>query len=195
MASKNDMGSLSLSEVLELTRLFEEFQPRLLAMVRARIDPALEARVGADAILQEVFLTARRRWRDRPAAEAMSPYAWLVWLTRQSLIDAWRREHADREMPLPEKSAMQLSGRLFAQGTTPSGALMRGEIQRVIRRALEALDPIDREIIWLIDFDGLAYREAARILGIKENAAHVRHFRALRRLREFIPESMRPDGP
>ena len=83
---------LSLSEVLELVRAFEEHGPRLLAMLRVRIDPALEARLGAEAILQETFLTARRRWARRPDPDKMSSYAWLLWLARQCLFDAWRRD-------------------------------------------------------------------------------------------------------
>jgi DNA-directed RNA polymerase specialized sigma24 family protein len=99
-------GDLSLSEVLELAKLFEEHRPRLLAMLRARIDPALEGRLGADAILQETFLTARRRWAKRPDASEMSPYAWLLWLARQCLFDAWRRERPGFEIPWPEALPM-----------------------------------------------------------------------------------------
>src|SRR5262249_52020356 len=107
-------GDLSLGEVLELARLFEEHRPRLLAMLRARIDPALEGRLGAEAILQETFLAARRRWAGRPAPEQMSPYAWLLWLARQCLVDAWRREHPGREMPWPERSAAEVGLNLVA---------------------------------------------------------------------------------
>ena len=87
MPGAEDNGDLSLSEVLELTKLFDAHRARLLAMLRARIDPALEGRLGAEGILQETYLTARRRWAGRPDPAEMSPYAWLVWLARQCLFD------------------------------------------------------------------------------------------------------------
>jgi RNA polymerase sigma-70 factor (ECF subfamily) len=185
---------LSLGEVLELVRLFEAHRPRLLAMLRARIDPALEGRLGADAILQETFLVARRRWAGRPGPDEMSPYAWLVWLARQCLIDAWRRECPGREVPWPEPSSARGGFEALAGGTTPSAAARRSEVQALVRRALDGLKPADREIIELIDFEGLSAREAATILGIAENAANVRHFRALKRFRALIPESLKAEG-
>jgi RNA polymerase sigma-70 factor (ECF subfamily) len=187
-------GDLSLSEVLELAKLFEVHRPRLLAMLRARIDPELEGRLGAEAILQETFLTARRRWAGRPDPSEMSPYAWLVWLARQCLFDAWRRERPQIEVPWPETSSAGGSLEAVATGTTPSSAARRGEIQSLVRRALAGLKPVDREIIELIDFDGLSAREAAKVLGITENAANVRHFRALKRFRVLIPDSLKAEG-
>jgi RNA polymerase sigma-70 factor (ECF subfamily) len=187
-------GDLSLGEVLELVKLFEAHRPRLLAMLRARIDPALEGRLGAEAILQETFLTARRRWAGRPDPSEMSPYAWLVWLARQCLFDAWRRERPGIEVLWPEPSSAGGSLEILAAGTTPSSAARRGEIQGLVRRALAGLKPVDREIIELIDFDGLSAREAATVLGITENAANVRHFRALKRFRALIPESLKAEG-
>jgi RNA polymerase sigma-70 factor (ECF subfamily) len=163
-------------------------------MLRARIDPALEGRLGAEAILHETFLTARRRWAGRPDPSEMSPYAWLVWLARQCLFDAWRRERPGLEVPWPQSSSEGGSLEIPAAGTTPSSAARRGEIQALVRRALAGLKPVDREIIELLDFDGLSAREAATVLGITENAANVRHFRALKRFRELIPESLKAEG-
>ena len=78
-------------------------------MLRARIDPALEGRLGAEAILQETFLIARRRWAGRPDPSDMSPYAWLLWLARQCLIDAWRRERPKLEVPWLDASSAPAS--------------------------------------------------------------------------------------
>src|SRR4051812_17615686 len=120
----------------------------------------------------------------------MSPYAWLLWLARQCLFDAWRRERPGREVPWPEQSSAQVDLGLVAGGTTPSTAARRNEVQALVRRVLDGLKPIDREIIELIDFEGLSSREAATVLGIEENAANVRHFRALKRFRALLPESL-----
>lgn len=186
-------GDPPLSEVLELVRLFEAHRPRLLSMLRARIDPALESRLGAEAILHEAFIVAWRRWATRPDPARMSPYAWLLWLTRQCLFDAWRHERPDREITWEPRS---VQGDLLvpASGTTPSAAARRGEAQALVQRTLERLPAEDREIIELIDFEQLSARDAATILEITENNANVRHFRALKRFRKLLPESLEPEG-
>src|SRR5438128_532128 len=54
--------SLSVSELAALGKLFEEHRPKLLAMLRRKIDPVLAVRIDAEEILQEAFFMAHRRW-------------------------------------------------------------------------------------------------------------------------------------
>jgi DNA-directed RNA polymerase specialized sigma24 family protein len=127
-----------------LGELLEEHRPRLLAVVRRRLDPALSPRLDAEEVLQEgsrtescavsppnkdlrrmcerfhapsqeVFLRARDRWaafRERPA---VTPYAWLYGLTRDCLIEAWRREAREgralrSEVPWPPWTPVDFPG-------------------------------------------------------------------------------------
>jgi RNA polymerase sigma-70 factor (ECF subfamily) len=66
-------------------------------------------------------------------------------------------------------------------------------MQALVHEALDALEPIDREIIWLIHFDGLKPKEAAEVLGIRRGAAYTRYHRALTRFRELLPDSLRQE--
>src|SRR5436309_7471804 len=75
-----------------LGELLEEHRARLLAVVRRRLDPALSPRLDPEEVLQEVFLRARDRWAGYRARPAVTAYAWLYGLTRDCLIEAWRRE-------------------------------------------------------------------------------------------------------
>src|SRR5690242_15493848 len=122
--SEADPVSLSPGDMEALGQLFEEHRPRLLAMLRRRIDPALSARVDAEDVLSEAFLLARRRWLALGGLPDMTPYAWLYRQALDALIELWRREmralrDPGREMPWPEQSSVQLGLRLAAPQPSP----------------------------------------------------------------------------
>jgi RNA polymerase sigma-70 factor (ECF subfamily) len=189
----------SVADLASLGKLFEEHRVRLLAMLRQRIDPRLQARVDAEEILQEAFLAARGKWgRSHPEAD-VSPYAWLYRVTLDTLIEAWRRHTREcrdprADLPWPEQSSIQLGLELVHGGTSPSEAFARAEDREQVRLALSRLRPADREILWMRHFDGLSFVEAASILGISANAATVRYVRAIQRLRDEwnMPGGMPP---
>jgi len=55
-----------------------------------------------------------------------------------------------------------------------------------LQEALNALDPLDREILSLRHFEELTHAEAARVLDIGEAAAAKRYVRALKRLKDVL---------
>ncbi len=118
----------SLADLAALGMLFHEHRPKLLAMLRRRIDPALVVRADPEDILGEAFLMARRKWADFQRQSALSPYAWLYRIALDCLIEAWRRENRDcrdlhKDMPLPEESSVCLGLGLVQTGATPSQEL------------------------------------------------------------------------
>ncbi len=56
----------------------------------------------------------------------------------------------------------------------------------VDREVLDAMDPLDREVLALRHFEQLSNAEAAKVLGINKTAASKRHFRALKRLKKLF---------
>ena len=67
----------SVTDFALLGQLFDDYRPRLLAMLRRRIDPRLAARVDPEEVLNEAFLDARRRWGQFRDRGGLSAYAWL----------------------------------------------------------------------------------------------------------------------
>src|SRR5258706_337766 len=65
-------------------------------------------------------------------------------------------------------------------------ALVRAERLLRLQEALNALDPLDREILSLRHFEELTHAEAARVLEIQEAAAAKRYVRALKRLKDVL---------
>jgi RNA polymerase sigma-70 factor (ECF subfamily) len=180
--------SSSIADLALLGRLFEEQRPRLLTMLQRRMDPALAARVGAEDILTEAFLQARRRWGRFREQSDLTAYAWLYRIALDCLIEAWRREtragrDLHRAMPWPEASSVQLGLGLVCPGTSPSEAAGREELRQKVRQTVDLLKESDREILWMRHDDQLTFPEAAQVLGITESAATLRYVRALKRLK------------
>jgi RNA polymerase sigma-70 factor (ECF subfamily) len=179
-----------------LGELFGRHRGRLLKMVRLRLDRRLRGRLDPEDVLQEAFLDATRRLGDYAADPRMPPFLWLRFLTMQRLL-TFHRLHlgvqsrdASREVSLhngslPAADSRSLAAQLLGRLTTPSRAAIRAEIQIKIQNALEAMDPIDREILALRHFEELNNGETAAVLGIHKGAASNRYVRALRRLREI----------
>lgn len=189
----------SVSTFANLGRVFEEYRPRLLAMLERRIDPSLAHRVDPDDVLNEAFIVARLRWasvanqlqsQSLPSDPSSMQYAWLYRLVLDTLIEVYRRHTRQKrdvrlDMPWPDASSIQLGFGLVNQGTSPSEAVMRGELQQSVRRVVDLLKEPEREILWMRHNDQLSFREIGAVLSITENAATVRYTRALRRLRVF----------
>jgi len=92
-----------------------------------------------------------------------------------------RRRDVGRERPLPSESVLHLDAP-DATAQTPSQVVDRNERDALIRLAMELLNPEDREVIELRQWEEMPFAEIAKRLGISEAAAQMRHTRAIRRL-------------
>ena len=194
---------------MALGQLFEQYQGRLEQMVRLRLDQRLRGRLDPADVLQEVFLDFVRRLPDYTTAPKLPFYLWLRLLTSQKLVDL-HRQHLGAQMrdagleislqsgPLPRASSKSVAELVLSRLTSPSRAAIRAETQLYVQRALNEMDPMDREVLVLRHFEMLSNEETARVLEIKPSAASNRHLRALKRLKDILIEmpglSDRPHG-
>jgi RNA polymerase sigma-70 factor (ECF subfamily) len=182
-----------------LAELFHRHRGRLEQMVRLRLDRRLQGRLDPADVVQEAYLDVARRFPEYAAEQALPFYLWLRLLTGQRLVDLHRQHlrtkmrNAGQEVSLyrgdcPHASAASLAELLLGRLTTASQAAIRAETQLRVQEALNAMDPIDREVLVLRHFEMLSNEEAAQLLGLKPSAASNRHVRALRRLKEILAE-------
>ncbi|MBV8233669.1 MAG: sigma-70 family RNA polymerase sigma factor [Planctomycetaceae bacterium] len=182
-----------------MAELFERHRGRLEPMVRLRLDRRLQGRLDPADVLQEVFLDRTRRLPDYLARPTLPFVLWLRLLTGQKLVDLHRQHlgtkmrDAGLEVALhraasPRASSASLAGRLLGRLTTASRAAIRAETQLRVQRALDARDPIDREVLVRRHFEMLSNAEAAQVLGLEPSAASNRHLRALKRLKAILAE-------
>lgn len=183
-----------------LAGLFALHRERLWSMVDFRLDPRLQGRIDPDDVLQDAYVAAAQRIDHYVANPSMSPFIWLRLIVSQTLVDVHRHHRgaqlrdAGREVSLPDYRGPQstsalLAGHLVGHLTSPSQAAARAEILSRVEQALEAMDPIDREVLALRHFDELSNSEVAEVLGIQQSTASMRYFRALQRLKAILSQT------
>ena len=181
-------------------RLLERHRESLRRAIHLRLDRAIQRRVDASDVVQEVLLEASRRLPEYLKNPAMPFPLWLRAMARDRLIDAHRRHQVaerraiEREQRLElaaflDRSSIDLAADLRDRELTPAAAAIRRELERRFHAALEQLDPEDREILIMRYFEQLSNQEIAQLLCVSEPAAGMRHLRALRRLRALLAES------
>jgi RNA polymerase sigma-70 factor (ECF subfamily) len=182
-----------------LAELFERHRARLEQMVRLRLDRRLQGRLDPADVVQEAYLDVARRFPEYAADPALPFFLWVRLLTGQRLTDLHRRhlgakmrnaalEVSLRHGDFPRASSASLAELLLGRLTTASRAAVRAETQRRVQDALNAMDPIDREVLVLRHFEMLTNEETAQVLGLKPSAASNRHMRALKRLKEIMAQ-------
>ncbi len=187
------------AEPCAIDELWERHRPALRRMIDARLDRALGRRVDASDVVQDVLLRASQRLGDYLRDPRMPFQLWLRQIAHDHVIDAHRRHRGagkrslDRERPaigaFGDRSSLDLVADLRDPALTPAAEAIQDELRKRFRAAIDLLDDVDREVILLRHFEQLANAEAARVLGLTEAAAGMRHLRALRRLRAILGET------
>ena len=179
-----------------VSQLLEQHRPFLRRIAELRLDRSLRGRVDPSDVVQETQLEVMRRIVDYVQRRPMSFRVWLHYTACQRLTALWRhhrraqRRSVDREIVLPEGSSIALAQNLLAE--SPSEQLHQQELAQKVQEAVGRLDPADREIVLLRNFEELTNQESAERLAIDEMAASKRYGRALLRLRKLLREPPRP---
>jgi RNA polymerase sigma-70 factor (ECF subfamily) len=188
-----------------LSQVFAAYRDRLWQMIRIRLDRRIQGRVDPSDVLQEAYVDIARRIGDYATQADFPFYLWLRQLVAQRLIDV-HRQHLGARMRdarqevvlsidgLPQATSASLAAQLMGQWTSASQAVERAELQSRVQSALDAMDPIDREILALRHFEMLSNTECAQVLGLSKGAASKRYIRALKRTRELLSDSGGPDA-
>ncbi len=145
-------------------KFYEKFAPRVfryaLTLVRDRH--------LAEEVVQETMVTA---WKSAKKFQGRSQVStWVFGIARNHARSLLRRTPEIVEEP----------EELEVQG---AGPVEQGER---VRKALEKLPALEREVVVLAFYQGLSYREIAEILGIPEGTVKSRMFHARKHLRELL---------
>ncbi len=126
----------------------------------------------AQDLTQEVFLRVYRTLKTFRAAEG-SFTTWLARLTRNLLIDNYRRTRQERLTDSIEEQLPVLEE--TAQGSArPEGMVAGREASEILQTGLQKLSPELREAVILRDLQDMEYREIADILRIPEGTVKSR---------------------
>jgi RNA polymerase sigma-70 factor (ECF subfamily) len=146
----------------------------------------------AGDVAQESLISMARSLRDFRGDSSVS--SWLYTIARRFCIKKRRRSKfapaREESLDAQETAAAQ---RLADPGPSPEQNATNRELADALTRAIDALDPAQREVLVLRDVEGLPAPEAAKVLGISVEAVKSRLHRARVAVRqELAPLLGRP---
>lgn len=182
----------SAGEESALHELLQLELPWFRAHVADRLGPRLRAKDDTQDHVQDALLEFLRdapRFRVQSRAQLR---ALLARVAENNLRDKddWyraRRRALQRESPLPSETVLELGAAAPTQ-TTPSAAASSSEWSAWVRLALEFLDPDDRRVLVLREWEDRSFVEIGEALGMTPNAVRMRWTRAVGRLADRVRE-------
>ncbi len=153
----------------------------------------------AQDLTQEVFIRVYRTIASYDIEKGAFT-TWLTTLTRNLLVDHFRRSRQDRvtdsiDAGLREDDdSLTLSDRLEDTKPTPDDHLASKETQKLVRGALARLSPDLREAVILRDLQDMDYREIAATLRVPEGTVKSRINRGRMELARLLSRNKRQAG-
>ncbi len=141
---------------------------------------------SAEDLSQEVFLRVYKTLASYQAGQGAFG-TWLTSVTRNLLVDHYRRTRRDRltdsiDEALPEYQELPSPGR------TPDGLAQAAELSEQLQRAMGRLSPELREAVILRDLQGMEYGEIRAVLQIPEGTVKSRINRGRIELARILEE-------
>jgi RNA polymerase sigma-70 factor, ECF subfamily len=127
----------------------------------------------AQDLTQDVFLRVFKTIKTFRSTEG-SFHTWLARVTRNLLIDHYRRTRQERVTDSIEQQLPMLEEAGGAAAARPDQALAGREASEILQATLQKLSPDLREAVILRDLQEMEYREIAGVLDIPEGTVKSR---------------------
>jgi RNA polymerase sigma-70 factor (ECF subfamily) len=183
-------------DVEALQKLLLRHGPAVRHAIAGRVPPHLRSLLTADDVMQETYADAFLDIAKFAPGDTGGFAGWLKHIAHNNLLDAIRELTArkrDGRYRLAsatdkEESAVRLLEMLRSDGTTPSEAARRRELQFVMNRAMDQLPSIYREVVQHYDIELLSASEVAARQNCSPGAVYMRRQRAHRMLRAILEQ-------
>lgn len=137
-----------------------------------------------EEVLDDVMLAI---WQGAHRFDGRSRVStWIFGIAHHKALKALDRSRREADRSGDDPAELEHEPVTGAGG--PETAAARSELRRMLRRAMEALSPVQRAAVELTFFYGYSYPEVARILGCPVGTVKTRMFHARRVLKERLPE-------
>jgi RNA polymerase sigma-70 factor (ECF subfamily) len=162
------------SEPLALRAFVVRYQRPVFALLSRMLGPGPHV----DDAAQEVFMRALRALPEFRPDGAAKPSTWLLTIAARLALDARKK----KRLPLvPHEEALDVP-----DPATPETERARRELGRRLAKAAEALSDDQRAAFLLAELHDFTMAEVAEALGIPENTAKTRVFRAKEHMRRTL---------
>jgi RNA polymerase sigma-70 factor (ECF subfamily) len=143
----------------------------------------------AGDIAQESLMSMARSLRGFRGDSSLS--SWLYTIARRFCIKKRRRSKfapaREESLDAPETDGTR---RLTDPGPTPEESATNQELHSALTRAIDRLEPAQREVLILRDVEGLSAPEVAQVLGIRVDAVKSRLHRARLAVRQALAPAL-----
>lgn len=154
------------------TTLVERHAPAL-----ARFAVSLGQRVDVEEVIQDTFVRAFGSIDSFRADSSLR--TWLFTIERRLILDRRRAERRRRDDALIDETDA-------ATEFNALDGLVAEEAEDRVRRAVDRLSRLQREVFLLRVNEGLSYKEIAEVVGSTEGAARVHYHNAMRAVKESL---------
>jgi RNA polymerase sigma-70 factor (ECF subfamily) len=152
---------------------------QFLLQTRELVRPMLRQRIRSpallDDLLQETLLSVHRSRHTYDPARPIGPWICAIAFNRLRDFGRARRRRQDRDR-------IDLEWEQAVHANTSTDALLPG----LLRAALDSLSDAQREVVWLLKFEGYSVAEVAGHTGRSTSAIKVTAHRAYRALRVLL---------
>jgi RNA polymerase sigma-70 factor (ECF subfamily) len=175
-------------------RLFVRHRAQLHRAIDIRLNDVSRQRFDASDVVQETQLEAARRMPEYLERQTMPFHVWLRKTAQDRLLNMQRhhfkaaKRAVAREVSLPQRSSVQLARQLLGAGATPSAQASHREMARQVRQAVTQLAELDREIVLMMDIEGLSSEQVGYILDVSPVTVRRHHTAALLQLHKILRE-------
>ena len=136
----------------------------------------------ADEAVQRTLIRMHQSLDSFSGRSALT--SWLYRILGNAIIDMHR---ADQARPTAAQEELETMSE-EAHDPDPIRTLHAGRLAGAVRDFFEALPPRQREVMELVDFEGLAAVDVAEMLGVKPVTVRANLFKARKTIRERILE-------
>jgi RNA polymerase sigma-70 factor, ECF subfamily len=137
---------------------------------------------AAEEVLLDVYAQVWRQ-ADAYSAERGTPLAWLTTIARSRAIDRLRRGRLEQQRTGPLDLT---TAQIAAAGASVEEEVEAREKGAIVRAALDALVPEQREVIELAYYGGMSHSEIAAARGLPLGTVKTRTRLGMMRLREML---------
>ncbi|MCP3910144.1 MAG: sigma-70 family RNA polymerase sigma factor [Actinomycetia bacterium] len=138
----------------------------------------------AEDVVQDTLL---RAYRAIDRFDGRYPRAWLLTILRNAQVNRVRRRRPEL-LRDPDETFLRVAAK-DSDGASPETRVVEQTFDSEVETAFNSLPDKFREVVQLVDLDGLAYQEAADMLEIPVGTVMSRLHRARKRIREHLTKT------
>lgn len=175
-----------------LAAIFERHGAAVRGYIEKRLPAELRRKIAPEDVLQETWMVAAERLTEFEDRGEGALKAWLLRiadLKARESIRAFLGTRKRAEVREISRHGRPDTAAFVAAGPSPSEVAQGNELREAASRAMAALPEDYRDILRLVQSEGLTLRDAALRMGRTHDAAKKLYGRALRKFAEMLGRS------